>query len=402
MGINSNISKLFVSSALLLSLSTSHTFAQSDQFFDPIDGMLDASEFLSNNTYGFLPVPIIITDPALEGGLGMMGLFFHESEEEKVARLDAMKNSESAASHLMPPSVSAVLGAYTGNNSYFTGGGHLGFFNQGKIRYMGGAGYGNVNLDFFGFGEIELPKPISIKTEAIGIMQSLKFKLADSAFYLGPTQRYINAEISPENLGDLGGILPPDWEDELTDILTNDITTSGLGFTLEYDSRDNIFTPTNGIKYDLTSLWFDETIGSDLDFFLTEFSGLHYLQLNEQWRTAFRVEILYADADGFLPTYATPGIKLRGIQAGRYQGKSVAVSEFELTYQFNLRWSANAFTGIGKATNEFSDLTDAASRISKGVGFRYLIARRYGFNMGIDVAKGPEDTVFYIQAGSAW
>jgi hypothetical protein len=32
--------------------------------------------------------------------------------------------------------------------------------------------------------------------------------------------------------------------------------------------------------------------------------------------------------------------------------------------------------------------------VSKRVGFRYLIARRLGHAMGIDVAKGPEDTVF--------
>ena len=40
--------------------------------------------------------------------------------------------------------------------------------------------------------------------------------------------------------------------------------------------------------------------------------------------------------------------------------------------------------------------------VSKGVGFRYLIATRYGFVMGADIARGPEDTAFYIQAGSTW
>jgi hypothetical protein len=35
-------------------------------------------------------------------------------------------------------------------------------------------------------------------------------------------------------------------------------------------------------------------------------------------------------------------------------------------------------------------------------GFRYLIARRLGIYMGIDIARGPEETAFYIQAGSAW
>lgn len=37
---------------------------------------------------------------------------------------------ENAGMHLLPPSVSIVGGAYTGNNSYFTGAGHLGFLNK--------------------------------------------------------------------------------------------------------------------------------------------------------------------------------------------------------------------------------------------------------------------------------
>lgn len=167
----------------LLVLANSPSFAATGQFFDVLDGQLDASKYLSENAYGFLPVPIIITDPAVEGGLGMMGLFFHEEESEKEARLAAMQSSENALSSLMPPSISAAFGLYTGNGSYFAGGGHMGFFNQGRIRYMGGGGYGDVNLDFYGFGDIDLAKPIELNTKATAIIQTLKFKLADSDFF---------------------------------------------------------------------------------------------------------------------------------------------------------------------------------------------------------------------------
>jgi len=389
---------------LLLSLLSTSTLASSGIFTDKLDGKLDASRYLSENAYGFLPVPIIITDPAVEGGLGMMGLFFHESDVEKNARLAAMQDesNDMAAHSLLPPSVSAAFGAYTGNGSYFLGGAHMGFFNQGKIRYMGGGGYGDVNIAFYGFGDITLKKPLEIKTQATAVMQTVKFKLADSNFYLGPTHRYIDAQISPNNINDLVGNLPPDWQDSLTNLLTREITTSGVGFTLEYDSRDNFFSPTNGLKYELSYLWFDDAIGSDVDYHLTELSALHYLKLSKHWRTAFRVEANYANSDSFLPPYATPSISMRGIPAARYQGQSVAMSELELIYKINFRWEVNAFAGIGKATNEFSEFSGSPSRISKGAGFRYLIARRYGFNMGVDIAQGPEDTVFYIQAGSAW
>jgi hypothetical protein len=384
------------------SLFTTYTLAASSQFFDVLDGQFDASQYLSENAYGFLPVPIIITDPAVEGGLGVMGLFFHEEEEEKNARLSAMQNSDNAMASLMPPSISAAFVAYTGNGSYFAGGGHLGFFNQGKIRYMGGGGYGDVNLDFYGFGDIVLKKPLQLNTKATAVMQTLKFKIADSGFYAGPTHRYINAEISPSNINDLIGNLPPDWQKPLTDLLTRSITTSGVGVAMEYDSRDNFYSPKSGLKYELAYLWFDDTLGSDIDYQLTEFSGLHYFELTKKWRTAFRAEVNYANSDVFLPPYATPSISMRGIPAGRYQGKAIGLTELEVIYEINLRWEINAFAGISKASNEFSDLLDSTSYISKGVGFRYLIARRYGFNMGIDIAKGPEENVFYIQAGSAW
>ncbi len=387
---------------LILILCSNLCIAAPSQFFDILDGQLDVSQYLSENAYGFLPVPIIITDPSVDGGLGLSGLFFHESEEEQKTRLQSMQHSENASKHLLPPSVSVAVGAYTGNDSYFLGGGHMGFFNQGRIRYLGGGGYGDFNLDFFGFGDITLPNPVQINTKAKVIMQTAKFKLADSDFYFGPTHRYISAEISPTRLGDLIGNLPPEWQDELTDLLTTNITTSGVGFTLEYDSRDNIFSPTQGLKYELSHLWYDESIASDINYQLTELTGLHYFKLTSNWRTAIRVEANYADSDEFLPPYATPYISMRGIPAARYQGNAVAVSEFELIYKFNFRWEVNAFTGAGKASNSFSDFSSSTSRMGRGAGFRYLIARRYGFNMGIDIAKGPEDSVFYIQAGSAW
>ena len=49
-----------------------------DQFFDPLDGQFDTSDWLQSNS-GFLPVPIIITEPAVGTGLGLAAVFFHDS-----------------------------------------------------------------------------------------------------------------------------------------------------------------------------------------------------------------------------------------------------------------------------------------------------------------------------------
>ncbi|MCZ8488521.1 hypothetical protein O9992_18605 [Vibrio lentus] len=47
---------------------------------------LDMGEYLAKkNAYGFLPVPILITEPAVGYGGGFTGIFMHESEEQKHA-----------------------------------------------------------------------------------------------------------------------------------------------------------------------------------------------------------------------------------------------------------------------------------------------------------------------------
>jgi len=377
------------------------------QFKDPDDRRFDASNFLADNAYGFLPLPIIITDPAVDGGLGLAGLFFHESDEQKEKRLDALRNAEDGARFLLTPSVSIAAAAVTGNESWFVGGGHMGFFKEGRIRYMGGGGYGDVNLDFFGSGNIELTRPIELNTQAAAVINSLKFKMGESKFFIGPVQRFVSARIKPNSLGDLAGdILPPalqeKWQELVRGLLTQDVVMSALGVNIEFDSRDNFFSPHAGYRYEIEHLWYRDFLGSDIEYQLTSFSGLNYWNLTDSFRLALRVGAEYADTDGLLPPFATPGIELRGLPSLRYQGNYVAIAETEVTWQIDSRWSVLGFAGTGRAANSIADLKDSPSRVTQGAGFRYLIAKRYGFEMGLDVARGPEDTVFYVQGGTAW
>ena len=106
--------------------------------------------------------------------------------------------------------------------------------------------------------------------------------------------------------------------------------------------------------------------------------------------------------DGVAPFYALPYIDLRGIPALRYQGKSTAVLELELRFQFTSRWSLNTFAGVGRAANKFGEISDAEDRWAGGAGFRYLIARELGIQAGVDIATGPEDTAIYIRMGTGW
>ena len=132
------------------------------------------------------------------------------------------------------------------------------------------------------------------------------------------------------------------------------------------------------------------------------FEGHNYWAVSERFRAGLRIAADYASTSDLLPPFATPAIVLRGIPAMRYQGNAVVAVEAEFTWQIDSRWSVNVFAGGGRAAKELDDLDGQPTLVTKGGGFRYLIARRYGFEMGLDIARGPEDTVFYIQAGTAW
>ena len=59
------------------------------------------------------------------------------------------------------------------------------------------------------------------------------------------------------------------------------------------------------------------------------------------------------------------------------------------------------FVGAGWTKDGIANGGDGP-RWAGGGGVRYLLARRLGMHAGLDVARGPEQTAFYIQIGSAW
>ena len=387
------------------SASTSAT-SFNELFTDPVDGQFDTSAYLAENAYGFLPVPMIITEPAVGEGLGLVGLFFHEDEAAQEQRRKAALQSENAAAYLFPPNVSALAVAATSNGTKIVGGGHMGFFRKGDIRYLGFAGYGEINLAYYGLEDVAFLDSIELESQGSLVSQSLKFKLGKSKFFAGFLQRYSSSTLQPKRLDDLINLIPPEIGDNVSDaireLLTIDSTNSGLGVTVEYDSRNNIFSPSQGYNYKLDFVSYSSNYGGDYDYEQLTLEALNYWKINDSFASGFRIKGEHIETDQLLAPFMYPFIDLRGIPAMRYQGSSVALVETQVDWKFTPRWTLSGFVGAGKAGSDSESIADAKNRIAYGSGFRYLIARRYGFKMGIDIARGPDETAWYIQAGSAW
>ena len=108
-----------------------------------------------------------------------------------------------------------------------------------------------------------------------------------------------------------------------------------------------------------------------------------------------------ASTDG-APFFLRPYVALRGVQALRYQGERAAEVEAELRWQLHPRFSVVGFARAGRARSEDA-LRDRDKDVTAvGTGFRYLVARKHGLHMGMDVARGPDKPVFYLVFGNAW
>src|SRR6185503_13802507 len=107
-------------------------------FTDPEDGAFDASEWLLDKK-GFLPVPIIVTEPAVGYGAGAALLWFRESLGERRAQ-----------GRLTAPDIFGGVLAATENGTTLAGAFGMVTFAQEYWRWRGFIGRPDVNLDFYG------------------------------------------------------------------------------------------------------------------------------------------------------------------------------------------------------------------------------------------------------------
>jgi Omp85 superfamily domain len=349
-------------------------------FEDPDDGQLDLSEWLLDRK-GFLPVPIIITEPAVGFGGGLFATFFRESIRESASR-------KSEDGRLTPPDIYAIGGAATENGTWMGAAGGMVSFDDDRYRWRGGLARVNVNLDFYGYGGNL--RPVGYNLDGWVSVQHGMLRLGPSDWWLVARWNYLDLK----NRFDFESQVPQFGNIERTS------KASGLGLSLEVDTRDNIFTPSRGYTGSIDATFYDPEWGSDTRFESYRGHAFGYWPIGKEFVLAGRID--GRAADGRVPFFMLPFVELRGVPAARLQDQRTAVLETEARWNVTPRWALIGFVGGGKAWGTSTSYSDGTDTVARGVGFRYLIAKRLGLYAGVDVAKSTQDHAIYLQVGSAW
>jgi hypothetical protein len=358
---------------------------------DSLDGKFDLSDYLIEAN-GFIPVPYIITEPALGGfGMAVIPVFIKKRPPYRDSIAGKLVETN------IPPDFTGGGLAYTLNNTWMVMGFRSGTLIKSRIKYLIAGGYVNLNMDFYEsfshLGEKELH--FNIRTFPL-LLQASK-RLWYSRWYAGLKYLFLKTKVNYAG----GHAL-----DSLAQTLESDKLISALGALVEMDSRDNIFTPNSGMKLHVDANLSNQFFGSDFNFWRMNYYAIGYLPVTEgregngKLVTGLRVE--GAQVFGDLPFYMKPYVNMRGIPVERYQGNAAVVTEAELRWDVVMRWSAVGFSGVGTAFDDWSAFGKSSWVVSYGAGFRYLLARKFKLRMGIDVAHGPDTWAYYIIFGTNW
>lgn len=336
-----------------------------------------------------LPVPIFITEPAVGRGLGASLMLFHPRQAERTPLAEVGvpdAGLEVSDGQRQPPNVTAVFGAYTDADTWLAGAAHSASWRADRYRSLSAVMWTNVNATVY-----LVDRPVGFNSRGAVLLQNLSVRVGSSRFFLGGKLKVSRADTSFR----LGS-----GEEGPIEVGLGTTTDAGLAVHGFFDSRDTTFTPSRGRFVSLNVWRHDTSLGGDFDYWKAGLKALSFHPLTPDVILGLRAEGSAAGGDP--PFWGYPWVTLRGIPAMRYQDERVVAVESEVRWNILPRWAVVGFVGCGATGGDLPRFESRSSLWAGGFGVRYLFAADLGLWIGADIARGPEEGVWYIQVGHAW
>ena len=290
--------------------------------------------------------------------------------------------------------ISGLFGFYAENESWGAGLLQRMSFGGDRWRVMGSLFHAEMNYDYFGIGGEGGPSIVLDQDMDLALVEGLR--LVAPNLYLGLRATYAETELGPQ-LPDI--TLPPGFD---PDLLRVDLTLATVAPRLQYDTRDNEFYPRSGFLIDATAAVSRDAIGADVDYERYDASMNHYLPIGNNGVVASRIASQYTSQDTpfFLYPAFGQGADLRGYQMGSYRDRFLVAVQAEYRHRFTKRIGAAAFGGVGSIAPDFAGWEKTLWSV--GAGFRFVLAPKNDISLRVDIARGRDETVYYVGIGEAF
>ncbi|CAM3325592.1 BamA/TamA family outer membrane protein [Shewanella pealeana] len=273
------------------------------------------------------------------------------------------------------------------------------FFDNDDIRYNGLFVLADQSENFWGVGyDAGKKQPASDDTllnkTALTYSGNLDFN-SGYGFYFGPALR-VNY-FKPDETS-----LPPTAiEDENFQQFKDKPLSIGLGFSINYDSRDVTVNAWQGQYLNFEYINYNPSFGSDNRYQKALVDHRYYLTLALGKVLAFYNAYQWSEGD--VPFYDLPTLggqsSLRGLYQGRYRDNEAIEHTLEYRHTFlrdNGELSAHGATvwaGVGSIAGTDTELYQTLL-YSYGLGYRYELQPR--MNVRVDLGFSDGDSGFYL------
>ena len=332
----------------------------------------------SEKKVNFAAVPVIGYSNTTGFSLGVMGQMFY-----KISKNDTIS----------PVSSSGIFGSFTTNGTWFGALFQRLYINEDRWRITAAIGAGNINYQYF--QEIPLFSGgafIGFNTKADFAMLKIDRRLFGK-LYLGVLGIYSQTK----TVFDLPDFIPPD-------LLTDYRSMNTLGYSFNYDMRDNQLNPYKGYNLYFRNNFFRDWLGSDDKFEMYSITYNHFIPIKSP-RDIIATRVHASISAGDVPFQGQNVVgqeDIRGYSKGRYRGDQVYTLQAEYRHRFQNRFGVVGFFGIATAFDSFSELDNAPFLPGGGVGIRYMAIEKMRINIGLDAAIGKDDWGIYFRIGESF
>lgn len=167
-------------------------------------------------------------------------------------------------------------------------------------------------------------------------------------------------------------------------------SASGLGFIVNYDTRDNIYYPKGGRFYQFYGVFFDDILGSDYRFDSFTVDLREYRSVFGDHVLAFQALSMFMGGTPPMQMMALLGGSnwMRGYHFGRYRDKNMIALQTEYRFPISWRLGGAAFAGLGDVAPDIGTFRLKEFKYSLGAGLRLMIDTQEKINVRLDFGFG--------------
>lgn len=166
-------------------------------------------------------------------------------------------------------------------------------------------------------------------------------------------------------------------------------TATGVGLSLQYDSRDFAPNPYKGIYLSLRETYFSAALSTTATIWRTVFTGNYYQRLWKGCTLALDAYVEYnsgKEVPWSMVAQLGGGYRMRGYYQGQYRDNGMVEVQAELRQKIYNRHGIAVWAGAGNVFPNFHNFKWSQTLPNYGIGYRWEFKHRV--NVRIDYGRG--------------